>query len=53
LIGVTPMIIFNTGMLKDISTSYNVGSKYSFFVLLSISRVFKFGITMKKLEDRY
>ena len=51
--GVTPMIFFNTCMLKDISTSYNVDTKYSFFVLLSISRVFKFGITLKKLEERY
>jgi len=39
------MLVFN--IVKD----YN--SVYSFFVLISITRIFKFGVKMKKLEDIY
>ena len=45
LVGVVPMLVFN--LVKDYD------SEYSFFVLISITRVLKFGVIMKKLGDIY
>ena len=45
LVGVVPMLVFN--IVKD----YN--SVYSFFALISITRIFKLRVIIKKLEDIY
>jgi len=40
-------------ILYDFYKSNSDSKKYSFFVLLSISRVFKYKIIMKKFEEIY
>ena len=45
LVGVVPMLVFN--LVKEYD------SKFYFFVLISITRVLKFGVIMKKLGDIY
>ena len=47
LVGVVPMLVFNLVKVKDYD------SKFYFFVLVSITRVLKFGVIMKKLGDIY
>ena len=45
LVGVVPMLVFN--LVKEYD------SKFYFFVLISITRVLKFGVIMKKIGDIY